>query len=71
MYTVKMETVIFLRMNIIHDYNMTMGGVDLADQLRGNCRINIGVRNRKWWWSIIFWSLGGMLTNAYIVCMSR
>ena len=40
--TGKTETIRFLRMNIIHDYNMTMGSVDIADQLRGNYRIAIG-----------------------------
>ena len=33
--TCMVETLRFLRMNTIHEYNNTMGGVDLADQLRG------------------------------------
>ena len=46
---------------------MTMGSVDLADQLRETYRVDNGVRNRKWWWSILFWAIGVMLTNAYII----
>ena len=65
--TGKMEKLRFLRMNTIHDYNMTMGSVDLADKLQGTYRIDNVVRNRKWWWSILFWSVGVMLTNAYIM----
>ena len=65
--TGKTETIRFLRMNIILDYSMTMGSVDLADQLQRNSHINIGVRNKKWWWSNIFWSIGVMLTNSYII----
>ena len=61
------ETLRFLRMNTIHEYNNTMGGVDLADQLRGTYRIDKGVLNRKWWWSILFWSIGVMITNAYVI----
>ena len=41
--------------------------VDLVDQLRGTYRIDKGVRNRKWWWSILFWSVGVMITNAYVI----
>ena len=44
-----------------------MGGVYLADQLRGTYRIYKGLRNRKWWWSILFWSIGVMITNAYMI----
>ena len=44
-----------------------MVGVDLADQLRGTYRIEKGVWNRKWWWSILFWSIGVMITNAYVI----
>ena len=41
------ETLRFLRMNTIHEYNNTMGGVGLADQLWGTYLIDKGVRNRK------------------------
>ena len=54
-------------MNNIHHYNMTMGNMDVADQLRGNYWLDLGVRNRKWWWSIMFWSIGIILINAYIL----
>ena len=47
-----MEVLIFLRMNNIDAYNNEMGNVDLTDQLRGTYGCDIGVRNRKWWWSI-------------------
>ena len=54
-------------MGHIDTYNNTMGHVDLADQLQGTYRPDVWVRNRKWWWSIWFWALGVMLTNAYIL----
>ena len=44
-----------------------MGGVDLSDQLRGTYRIDKGVKNRKWWWSILFCSIYVMITNAYVI----
>ena len=44
-----------------------MGGVDLADQLQGTYRRDKGVRNRKWWWSTLFWSISVMITNAYVI----
>ena len=48
-------------------YNHGMEDVDIADQLRtrGVYQMDIWVRNRKWWWSMLFWSLGVLLTNAY------
>ena len=61
------DTLRFLIMNTIHEYNNTMGGVDLADQLRGTYHIDKGVRNRKWLWYILFWSIGVMITNAYVI----
>ena len=54
-------------MNTIHEYNNTMGGIDLADQLRGTYHIDKGVRNIKWWCSIFFWLIGVMITNAYVI----
>ena len=63
----EVETVRFLRLNQINDYNNGMGDVDIADQLRGVYRLDTWVRNRKWWWSMLFWSVGVLLTNAYKV----
>ena len=54
-------------MNKIHEYNNIMGGVDLADQLRKTHSIDKGVWNRKWWWSVLFCSIGVMITNAYVI----
>ena len=54
-------------MNTIHEYNNTMGVVYLVYQLRGTYRIDKLVRNKKWWWSILFWSIGVMITNAYVI----
>ena len=63
----KYEEVKFLRMNFINNYNFTMGHVDVSDQLRGSYRIDRWVRNKKWWWSMFFWGIGVLLTNAYVV----
>ena len=63
--TDEIESMEFLRLNQINKYNMEMGGVDIADQLRGVYRLDRWVRNRKWWWSLLFWSTGVLLTNAY------
>ena len=63
----KTEIIRFLRLNVIHKYNHTMGHVDVADQLRGSYRMDINIRNRKWWWAIMFWAFGTLLTNAYVV----
>ena len=65
--TGKKEQLRFLRLNQINRYNNSMGEVDIADQLRGSYRFNHWLRNRKWWWSLLFWGLGVILTNAYIV----
>ena len=54
-------------MNKIHEYNNTIGGVDLADKLRGTYRIEKVLRNRKLWWYILFWSIGVMINNAYVI----
>lgn len=59
--TGQVEVLKYLCMNNNVSYNQEMGNVDMADQLRGNYRLDIGVRNRKWWWSLWFWVLGVML----------
>ena len=56
-----------LRLNHIDDCNNTIGGVDIAYQLRGTYQNDHWFCNRKWWWSIWNWSLGVHLVNAYIV----
>ena len=61
------EPLQFLRMFYINDYNHQMGGVDVADQLRNNYRFDHCLRKRKWWWSIMFWDIGVILVNSYIV----
>lgn len=65
--TGKNEWLNFLQFNQIDDYNNNMGDVDLADQLQGTYRLDHWVQNRKWWWAIVFWALGVMLTNAYVI----
>ena len=65
--TVYVESLKCLRMNHNISYNQKLGNVDVADQLRGNYRLDIVVHNRKWWWSMWFWALGVMLVNTYIV----
>ena len=65
--TGKVENLQFLCINTIDNYNKTMGNVDIADQLRGSYRVDHWIRNRKWWWSLWFWSLGVCLTNAYVM----
>ena len=62
--TEKME---FLRLNKIDTYNYGMSDFDIADQLRVFYRLDHWVRNKKWMWSIMFWSLDLMLTNPYII----
>ena len=61
------EPLQFLRMCYINDYNHQIGDVDKSDQLRNNFRFDDWLRKRKWWWSIMFWSIGIILVNAYIV----
>ena len=65
----EVEQLKFLRLGHINKYNEEMGSVDLAYQMRGSYRLDKNTRNRKWWWSIMFWSIGVMLTNAYIMYM--
>jgi Transposase IS4 len=56
----------FLRLNMNDDYNSDMGHVDVADQLRGNYRMDHWQRQYKWWWSIWLWGFGVLIVNAYV-----
>lgn len=56
----------FLRLNMNDGYNVDMGHVDVADQLRGNYRMDRWQRQYKWWWSIWLWGFGVLLVNAYV-----
>ena len=44
-----------------------MGGVCISDNLRKYYRLYFGLSNRKWWWYILFWAVGTILTNGYII----
>ena len=63
--TGKVEALKFLRLNKIDKYNNGMGDVDVDDQIRGVYRLGSWERNRKWWWPMLFWSMGVLLTNSY------
>ena len=65
--TRRMEPLQFLRLNQIDTYNYGMGSVDVADQLRVFYRLDHWLRNRKWWWSVLFWAIGVILTNSYVL----
>lgn len=57
----------FLRPKLTDDYNMGMNGVDVADQLRNQYRIDHWMRKRKWWWSIWWWGIQVLLVNSYLL----
>ena len=65
--TGKTEKMQFLYLNQIYTYNYGMGDIDIADQLRLHYHMDHWLRNRKWWWSILFWALGVILPNSYIL----
>lgn len=66
----KMAMMKYLRLNVIEEYNMRMNSTDIADQLRGNYRPDLFMRQRKWWWAIFIWAIGVASVNAYrIYCV--
>ncbi len=57
----------FLHPNIIEDYNNSMNGVDIADQLCNHYSVDHWMQKRKWWWSIWWWGIQVLLVNAYLL----
>ncbi|XP_065182610.1 piggyBac transposable element-derived protein 3-like [Sycon ciliatum] len=53
------------RLNVIHDYNCFMDGVDVADQLRGY--YSCSLKCMKWWHAIFYWIVDTAATNAYLL----
>ena len=63
----KMVEITFFCLNLIHDYNIGMNAIDLADQIRNIYRWDLFMHKRKWWWSIMMWCLQMILANSYIL----
>src|SRR3954453_13744681 len=50
---------------VIDDYNHFMGGVDIADQLRGHYGTQLPVR--RTWMPLFFWLLDTAIINSYLI----
>src|SRR6185312_3997359 len=50
---------------IIDNYNHHMGGVDIADQLRGYYAVQLPVR--RTWMPLFFWLLDTSIVNSYLI----
>ena len=57
----------FYQLNLIDEYNLGMGNVDQADQLRLQYRIHYWLHNQKWCFAIFFWCYELSLTNCYVL----
>lgn len=53
------------RPHVVGEYNKNMGGTDLMDQNISAYRI--GIRSKKWWWSIFTWLLDAAINNSWII----
>ena len=51
--------------NSIHKYNLSMGGVDRADQ--NVSQYLIGIRSKKWWWALFAWVPDVIVQNCWIL----
>ena len=54
---------------VVHNYNQSMNGVDLADQY--TTYYSFIRRSRKWWKKICFWLLEVATVNSYILYKSK
>jgi hypothetical protein len=48
---------------VIHQYNLYMGGVDLHDNAVSNYRI--AIRGKKWWWPLFVTRVDSAMVNAW------
>jgi hypothetical protein len=62
----KLVNIPYFRLNVFDVYNYNMNNVDISDQLRNVYRWDHWMRKRKWWWSLMFWALQLLTTNAFI-----
>ena len=62
--TGKVEALKLLRLNQINKYNNGMSDVAVANKLKGVYRLDRWVQNSKWCWSMLFCSMGVLLTNS-------
>ena len=72
--TQQTEQMRFLRLNQIDRYNYGMGDVDITNQLCVSYRLDQWIRNKKWWWSNMFWSFGVCLLIhilSTLLCVTR
>jgi len=56
-----------LRLNCQNMYNFEMDHTNIAGQLAHYYQTGIGLRNTKWCWSILFWALGQVSVNPYLL----
>ena len=47
-----------------------MNSVDQAGQLGTNYQVGMGLRQRKWWWSIFLWAFDVAIVNSYLLYKS-
>ena len=66
----KKVTKSFLCPNFVDLYNYDMNSVDRADHLRMNYNMGVGLRFRKWWFSICWCGIDIAMVNAYLLYKS-
>lgn len=54
--------------NIVKQYNAHMGGTDRFNQ--DTNRLRVGIRGKKWWWSVFTWLLDISISNAWHLATS-
>ena len=52
---------------MLDNSNKIMSNVNIADQLWGSYWFDHWLRNRKWWWLLMFLSIGVIIKNVYVM----